>query len=45
MITIGEDHLHLIEKGAAQEYSVVVHRTLMFLSQKEHYQYKPKISV
>ena len=39
---IGEDHLHIIEKGAVQEQSLVVHRTLMFQPQKKHYQYKPK---
>ena len=41
---IGEDHLYLIEKGAAQEQSLVVHLALMFQPQKKHYQYKPKLS-
>ena len=39
---IGEDHLHTIQKRAVQEYSPVAHRTLIFQSQKKHYQYKPK---
>ena len=44
LIMIGEDHLYLIEKGAAQEQSLVVHHALMFQPQKKHYQYKPKLS-
>ena len=39
----GEDHLHITKKGAVQEKSLMVHRTLMFQSQAKHYQYKPKI--
>ena len=39
---IGEDHLHTIQKRAVQEYSPMAHRTLIFQSQKKHYQYKPK---
>ena len=39
---IGEDHLRILEKGALQEQSLVVHRTLMSQSQNKHYQYKPK---
>ena len=38
----GEDHFHITE-GAAQEESLVIHHTLMFQSQKKHYQYKPNI--
>ena len=40
---IGQDHLHIIEKGAVQEQSLLVHCTLMFQSQKKH-QYIPKLS-
>ena len=39
---IGEDHLHIIEKGVVQEDSLVIHHTLMFQPQKKNYQYKPK---
>ena len=31
---IGEDHLHIIEKEAAQELILVVNRSLMFQLQK-----------
>ena len=41
LIIIGEDYLHIIEKGAVQEYSLMVHRTLMFQPHKKH-QYNPK---
>ena len=41
---IEECHLHIIEKGTVQEYSLVVHRTLAFQPQKKH-QYKPKLFV
>ena len=34
MIMIGEDHLHITEKGMIQKYSLVVHRTLMIQPQK-----------
>ena len=30
LVMIGEDHLHIIEKGAVLEQSLVVHGTLMF---------------
>ena len=40
---IGEDHLHITEKGAVREQSPVVHHTLIFQSQEKHCQYKPKI--
>ena len=35
MIMIGEDHLRVIEKGAVQEQSLLVHCTLMLQSQKK----------
>ena len=38
----GEDHLHIIEKGEVQEWSLVVHHTLTFQPQKKHL-YKPEI--
>ena len=42
MIMIGEES-SIIEKGAVQEWSPVIHRSLMFQPQKKHYQYKTKI--
>ena len=38
-----EDHLHLLEKGAVQEQSLVVQGDLMFQSHKKQYQCKLKI--
>ena len=41
---IGEDHLHIIEKGVAQKWSLVVHRNLMSQpKKKQQFRYKPKI--
>ena len=39
---IGEDHLHLIEKGQIQEWNHVANHTLMLQPQKKHYQCKNK---
>ena len=35
LIMIGEDHLHVTEKGAVQEQSLVENRILMFQHQKK----------
>ena len=40
---IGEDNIHIIEKGVVQELTLVIYLTLMFQTQKKHYQYKAKV--
>ena len=39
----GENHLHIIEKGAVQKYSNLVHGPSMFQHQKKQYQCRPKV--
>ena len=42
---IGEDNLHITEKGVIQEYNLVIHRTLMFQSPKNIINTNQKFSV